>query len=123
MLVDSDRATTYGDKRIHETENGGKRLPGTVWGIPSDGPYWGRIQGNSSERRKNHPNQLPEVYLARLIKAYTNPGDRVLDPFGGSGTTAVVAQALKRNYVTIDVSLDNVKSIRQRLKKGAVRVP
>ena len=122
VLVDSDRATTYGDKRIHETENGGQRLPGTIWGVPSDGPYWGRVQGNSKERRKGHPNQLPEVYLERLIRAYTNPGDRILDPFAGSGTTAVVAQALGRSCVTIDISKQSCESVKERLEKGAVRV-
>lgn len=122
VLVDSDRASKYNDPRIHDTDNGGKRLPGTVWGIPSDGKYWGRVQGNSTERRSGHPNQLPEVYLERLIKAYTNPGDRVLDPFAGSGTTAVVAAALGRDCVTIDVSADTCESVRQRLQRGAIRV-
>ena len=122
VLVDSDRATMYGDKRIHDTENGGRRLPGTVWGVPSDGAYWGRVQGNSKERRKGHPNQLPEVYLERLIRAYSNPGDRVLDPFAGSGTTAVVAQALGRSCVTVDISEDSCRSVEDRLEKGAVRV-
>jgi site-specific DNA-methyltransferase (adenine-specific) len=62
------------------------------------------------------------VYLERLIRAYTNPGDRVLDPFGGSGTTAVVAQALGRDCTTTDISEENCKSIEDRLEKGAVRV-
>jgi site-specific DNA-methyltransferase (adenine-specific) len=122
VLVDSDRATTYGDKRIHDTENGGQRLPGTVWGVPSDGPFWGRVQGNSKERRQGHPNQLPEVYLERLIKAYSNRSDRILDPFAGSGTTAVVAQALGRSCVTIDISKQSCESVKERLEKGAVRV-
>ena len=122
VLVESDRASTYGDKRVNDTDRGGKRLPGTVWGVPSDGPYWGRVQGNNKERRSNHPNQLPEVYLARLIRAYTNRGDWVLDPFGGSGTTAIVCRALGRNCTTIDISETNCDSIRDRLKKGAVNV-
>lgn len=121
VLVESDRVKMK-DKRIHETKNGGKRLPGTVWGVPSDGPFWGRVQGNNEERRKNHSNQLPEKYLERLILAYTNPGDWILDPFGGSGTTAVVAQALGRNCTTLDISPSSCQSIRERLKKGAVRV-
>lgn len=121
VLVESDRVA-YGDKRVHETENGGKRLPGTVWGIPSDGPYWGRVPGNSKERREGHPNQLPEVYLERLVRAYTNPGDLVCDPFGGSGTSSVVAKALGRNSVTMDISKESVKSIMRRLKTGAIRV-
>lgn len=121
VLVESDRVK-YGDRRIHDTDNGGKRLPGTVWGCPSDGPFWGRVQGNSSERRPGHPNQLPEVYLARLLLAYTNKGDRVLDPFAGSGTTATVADALGRHCITIDVSAANVESVRQRVRDGAARV-
>lgn len=121
VLVESDRVS-YGDKRVHESANGGERLPGTVWGVPSDGPFWGRVQGNSSERRPGHPNQLPELYLQRLLKAYTNTGDRVLDPFAGSGTTAVVAAALGRSCVTVDVSAANCESVRQRLAAGACRI-
>lgn len=121
VLVDSDRVA-YGDKRVNDTENGGKRLPGTIWGIPSDGQFWGRVVGNSAERRPHHPNQLPEVYLERLIRAYTNPGDRVLDPFCGSGTTATVAVALGRHCVTIDVSESNAASARERIAAGAKRI-
>jgi len=122
VLVESDRASKYADKRITLSPRRGFRVPGTVWGVPSDGEYWGRVQGNSTERRANHPNQLPEVYLERLIRAYTNPGDRVLDPFAGSGTTAVVAQALRRRCVTVDISQASCESVRCRLEKGAVRI-
>ena len=122
VLVDSDRAVVYADSRVDETDRGGKRLPGTVWGVPSDGPYWGRVQGNNAERQKNCPNQLPEVYLERLLRAYTNKGDRVLDPFAGSGTTATVAKELGREFVTIDVSEESCETVRERVKKGAVRV-
>lgn len=121
VLVESDRVK-YGDKRVNETERGGKRLPGTVWGVPSDGPYFGRVQGNNKERRPGHPNQLPEVYLERLIKAYTRPGDRIIDPYGGSGTTAVVAEALGRHATTIDISAANCESIKERLQEGAKRI-
>lgn len=121
VLVESDRSK-IGDKRIHDTERGGRRLPGTIWGVPSDGPFWGRVQGNNSERSDHHPNQLPEVYLERLLLAYTNVGDRVLDPFAGSGTTAVVADALGRSCVTIDVSAENCNSVRERVAQGAVRI-
>lgn len=122
VLVESDRSSTYGDPRVHQTVRGGSRVPFTVWGIPSDGPYWGRVQGNSGERRNNHPNQLPEKYLERLIRAYTNPGDYCLDPFGGSGTSAVVALALGRNVMTCDISEASCASIRDRIKQGAVRI-
>ena len=121
VLVESDRASKYGDTRVDDTERGGMRLPGTVWGVPSDGPYWGRVQGNNKERVEGCPNQLPEVYLERLIRAYTNPGDRILDPFGGSGTTAVVAKALGRKCDTLDVGEACCESISKRLERGAVR--
>lgn len=121
VIVDSDRVA-YRDKRVHETENGGKRLPGTVWGIPSDGAYWGRVQGNNEERCDHSPNQLPEVYLERLLRAYTNPGDLVLDPCAGSGTTAVVALALGRKVVAIDISQATCDGIVGRIARGAVRV-
>ena len=115
VLVDSDRVA-YGDKRVNETERGGKRLPFNVWGIASDGPNWGRVSGAGSnkERRPAHPNQLPCVYLARLLRAYTDPTDRVLDPFCGSGTSAAVCQELQRHCVTIDVSEETLASAKER---------
>lgn len=129
VLVPSDRATKYGDRRIEDHQRGGERLPCDVWGIPSDGPYWGRVSGTSAERwRKksgalvDHPNQLPEVYLARLIKAYTDPGDLVIDPFVGSGTTGVVAVALGRSFRGCEIGEQTAASAAKRMKKGAVRV-
>lgn len=121
VIVESDRVK-YKDKRVNDTVNGGKRLPGTIWGIPSDGSYWGRVQGTSKERRVNHPNQLPELYLERLIKAYTNINDKVLDPFCGSGTTITVATTLKRDCTTIDISKENCLSAKDRVTKGCIRV-
>lgn len=129
----SDRATKYGDKRTQATATPGERVAFDVWrwgethigdifGFPEDGPHWGRVPGNSKERRGSHPNQLCENYLARLISAYSNPGDFIADPFCGSGTTCTVAKALGRSCVTMDVSMPNVLSARERLEKGAVRV-
>lgn len=122
VMRPSARASRYADKRTLDSETPGMRLPGTVWGIPDDGPYWGRVQGNSRERIKSVPNQLPEVYIERLLKAYTNPGDSVLDMFGGSGTVPVVARALGRSCISMDVSSANVGIMQARLDRGAVRV-
>lgn len=133
VAVASDRAAIYNDKRtrnkvdedgneIPGTAKGGTRVPFSVWGIPSDGPYWGRVTSQSKERMPNRPNQLPEVYLERLIRAYTNPGDRILDPFGGTGTTAVVADALGRQCVTYDIDEKACETIHELLDRGAVRV-
>ncbi len=123
ILEPSDRATTYFDPRTMNKKEGhgpsGKRVPMDVW----YGQYWGRIQGNNKERWKRHENQLPEVYLERVIKACSNEGDLVMDPFTGSGTTGVVARALDRRFIGTEYSEENAKSAFERIvEKGAVRV-
>jgi modification methylase len=52
--------------------------------------------------RKVHPTQKPEAMLHRILLASSNPGDVVLDPFLGSGTTAAAAKRLKRNFIGIE---------------------
>ena len=52
--------------------------------------------------KKAHTTQKPEALMHRVIAATTNPGDLVLDPFCGTGTTAAVAKRLGRDYITID---------------------
>ena len=59
-------------------------------------PYW------SMPENTEHPTQKPEKLLAKLILASSNVGDVVLDPFLGSGTTAVVAKKLGRKYIGIE---------------------
>ena len=121
VLVESDRVK-YGDKRVNDSERGGSRVPGDVW-------EFSRIQGNNAERWDekhgalvDHPNQLPEQYIERLILAYTNPGDWILDPCVGSGTTAVVADALGRNFIGFEIGEQTAASARKRVERGAVRV-
>lgn len=121
ILELSDRASTYFDPRTEQKRDGmppGMRVPLDVW----YGRYWGRIQGNNKERRSYHDNQLPEVYLERVIRATSNEGDLVLDPFLGSGTTGVMAHALKRRFIGTEYSPANAKSAFQRMKRGPVRL-
>jgi site-specific DNA-methyltransferase (adenine-specific) len=59
-------------------------------------PFW------SMQENTDHPTQKPEKLLAKVILASTNPGDAVLDPFAGSGTTAVVAKKLGRRFTAIE---------------------
>lgn len=122
VLVPSDRATKYADPRIYDSATGGERIPLDVWCNDNDGPNWGRVQGNSTERVGGHPNQLPENYLARIIRAYTHPGEFVVDPFGGTWTTGVVASALGRHSMCSDISSQYVQDGFNRLQKGAVRL-
>ncbi len=116
----SDRRAIYGDPRTESKRDGmeaGMRVPMDVW----YGKFWGRIQGNNKERRARHDNQLPEVYLERVVEACSTPGMRVLDPFLGSGTTGVVALALGRDFIGSEFSRETAKSAVERLKKGPVR--
>jgi DNA modification methylase len=106
-----------GDKRIHTAKYKGERPMLDVW----YGPYLGRVQGNNEERWRRHANQLPELYLARIIRCASKPGDRVLDPFCGSGTTAVVGHALGRFVETWEKVPALAKSARDRIKRGCVR--
>ncbi len=119
ILEQSDRASIYGDARtMAKDSNKGMRVPMDVW----YGKYWGRIQGNNKERRSNHQNQIPEVYLERVIESCSNEGSLVLDPFAGSGTTCTVARALGRRSICIEYSPDNAASAWERISEvGMVR--
>lgn len=120
ILEISDRRAVYNDARTESKRDGmpaGHRVPMDVW----YGQHLGRIQGNNKERRPQHDNQLPETYLHRVIAATSNKDDTVLDPFLGSGTTAVVATALGRNFVGTEYSSDNAKAAIERIKLGPIR--
>jgi len=119
VLEPSDRASIYNDPRtMAKADRQGMRVPMDVW----YGRYWGRIQGNNKERRHRHHNQIPEVYLERVIRACSNPGDLVLDPFLGSGTTSTVARALGRRSIGIEYSAENAASAWERIQAGPIRV-
>lgn len=107
-----DRANRYGGTMIHGTDrqrNGvttkqagsGKRKVKeygarfNVWNLPS-------VQ--SPKERTGHPAQFPEALAMDHIISWSNPGDVVLDPFMGSGTTAVAAIKSGRNYIGFELS-------------------
>ena len=74
-----------------------------------------RVCGTFKEREGWHGCQMPMGVLDRIVKASSNPGDVVLDPFNGSGTTAVSAAMLGRRFVGIDQSGEYVKFAQSRL--------
>lgn len=80
-----------------EGKNGNYRdtHPSNIWTDISV-PFW------SMPENTDHPTQKPEKLLAKIILASTNPDDLILDPFAGSGTTAVTAKKLGRNFVAIE---------------------
>ncbi|MCP4249567.1 MAG: site-specific DNA-methyltransferase [bacterium] len=138
IRVPSARQLVYGDKRA--VSKG--RVPDDTWmmvprlspetptgdgfvlrpqdvpegfGPDSDTWYYSRVCGTFKERRGWHGCQMPEQLLGRIIKACSNPGETVLDPFGGSGTTLAVAKKLGRQYLGFEISDEYAKQIRKRL--------
>ena len=78
-----------------------KKVPGNTWYIP-------RVRYRMLEYEE-HPTQKPEALLDRIIRASSNAGDTVLDPFGGTFTSCAVAQRLERRSIGIELQLDFVK--------------
>jgi DNA modification methylase len=73
------------------------------------------VSGNSPERTE-HPAQYPEELIERIIRTGTNEGDLVLDPFMGSGTTAVVARRLGRKFVGYETEKSFIEITEKRLR-------
>lgn len=69
-----------------------------------------------AKEKLGYPTQKPEALLERIIEASSKEGDWILDPFCGCGTTVAVAEKLHRNWVGIDISMQAIKVIEQRLK-------
>lgn len=78
------------------------------------------IQSQSAERL-GYPTQKPEALLERIIKASSNEGDLVLDPFCGCGTTVAVAQRLRRNWVGIDITYLSIDIIKKRFENSGIK--
>lgn len=85
--------------------------------LPND--WWADIQAinPSAKERLGYPTQKPEALLERIINASSKPGDLVLDPFCGCGTTVAVAERLNRNWVGIDITMLAINLIRHRLSR------
>ena len=74
-----------------------------------------RLKGDDGA--KAHPTQKPEALLHRVILAASKPGDVVLDPFFGTGTTGAVAKRLGRHYIGIERDAGYIKAARERLRQ------
>jgi site-specific DNA-methyltransferase (adenine-specific) len=86
---------------------------GDVWRISI-------INANARERL-GYPTQKPEALLERIVKASSNEGDLVLDPFCGCGTTIAVAENLKRKWIGIDITYLAIDIIKKRLEKNRIQ--
>ena len=104
VRIPSARQTTYADKRA----NPKGKLPDDVWSFS-------RVCGTFRERVQWHPCHMPERLLERIVQASSDPGQLVLDPFSGSGTTCVVAARLGRQYLGLDISQQYVTESTKRI--------
>lgn len=117
-VIDKNNYTFNSDDILVEAKTGAKRnlidyrkdppqpyntekVPGNVWKIP-------RVRYRMDEY-ENHPTQKPEKLLERIIKASSNEGDTVLDPFAGAFTTCSVAQKLGRKSIGIETQNEYFK--------------
>lgn len=130
IRVPSARQLVYGDNRANPTG----RLPDDTWILrPQDLPegfasdedtwYFPRVCGTFKERTGWHGCQMPEQLLGRIIRACSNDGELVLDPFGGSGTTLAVAKKLGRKFLGFELSKEYSERIQYRLGRISVGDP
>lgn len=84
------------------------RIPGSVWPIR-------RLQGTSKDRHPGHACQVAPELWERLMLAYTEPGDLVVDLFCGVGGSGLVAQELGRRWIGIDRNPEYCRQARERL--------
>jgi site-specific DNA-methyltransferase (adenine-specific) len=121
VRVPSARQAVYNDNRA----NPEGRTPDSTWiirpqelpkGFGADLNTWHcpRING-TFKSRAGTPNQMPEQVLGRIIRACSNPGDVVLDPFVGSGTTPCVAKKLGRQWIGYELSEDYCQRAQARV--------
>ena len=88
------------------------RADPSVWVGP-----WSPGHLSFSKEKVGYPDQKPIALLERIISATTKPGDLVLDPFCGSGTTLVAAHRLGRNAIGIDQNVQAVEIARRRMEQ------
>lgn len=108
ILLKADGTPRLDGRKVYLDEMPGKVL-GSVWNDID------RV-GNTSLERLGYPTQKPVALLERIIAASSNPGDVVLDPFCGCGTTVHAAQKLGRRWIGIDVTHLAISLIERRMK-------
>jgi site-specific DNA-methyltransferase (adenine-specific) len=104
VTVPSARQEKYGDKRA----NPAGKIMGDVWKI-------NRVCGTFRERVRGVPTQLPEELVERIVRVSSNPGDTILDPFAGSGTTLAVAARLGRSGVGCELNPEYARIAEERI--------
>ncbi len=110
----------FGTKKIiSKIDDAGKRVPSKNSTEDSEGvkmaDYWNiPIIAPSGKERTGYPTQKPLALLQRIIKASSNKGDVVLDPFCGCATTCIASEKLERKWIGIDVSVKAYELVKER---------
>ena len=104
------KGTKYGDKGFIQGNKDGKLLH-DVWRIPSI--------NNMAKERTGYPTQKPLALLHRIIKASSNEGDIVFDPFCGCATACVASQQLNRKWIGCDIEEKAADILVERLSDDA----
>ena len=105
--------------RAMKADNGGKQMR-DAWAIEPDaeGDLWTIPAPSRSEKvGGGHPTQKPRRLLERIIDASSSPGDVVLDPFNGSGTTGAIAVERGRRYIGIDLEQKYLDMTARRIRR------
>jgi len=108
ILLKRDGTPRLDGLKVYLDELPGKQIPAIWTDIP-------RI-GNTSKERLGYPTQKPLALLERIIKASSNEGDIVFDPFCGCATTLVAADRLQREWIGIDISAKAAELIVERIR-------
>ena len=106
----TDRLTNGGFKTIEPKAVNNMKCRGTLWNYATS-----NTEGN--KKKLKHPATYPDKLAEDLILCFSNPGDLVLDPMCGSGTTAVVAANAKRRFAAIEINQEYVDIIKSRVQK------
>jgi len=101
-LVKGDKPKVFNSSFMREENK-------DVWIFP-------KPQSNYKKDRLLHPTQKPYELIERLVKMFSNEGETVLDPFMGSGTTALVCERLNRKWIGIEINEDYCKIIVDRIE-------
>ncbi|MBU1411968.1 site-specific DNA-methyltransferase [Myxococcota bacterium] len=101
----SPQSRHYFDYHAMKEENGGKQMQ-SIWSIQSPRKH--------EKRFGRHPTQKPLELLMRIVRASTRPGDLVLDPFSGSGTTGIACALLDRRFMGIELDPEYLGIAKQR---------
>ncbi len=113
---------TFNYREMKE-ENGGKQMR-DLWAVPEpDGTQivWNvPTPGKSEKLEGKHPTQKPLALLDRIVRSASSPGEIVLDPFNGSGTTGLAAVRLGRRFVGVDLSTEYLDLAARRLRTATV---